>query len=43
MRGDRRRAGQVRFDDAAQVMVEAGLVDVDYVAAQLGTPFASPE
>lgn len=43
MRGDRRRAGQVRFDDPAQVMVEAGLVDVDYVAAQLGTPFDSPE
>src|SRR5688572_6413049 len=43
MRGDRRRAGQVRFDDAAQVMVEAGLVDVDYVAAQLGTAFDSPE
>ncbi|MBC2933362.1 glycosyltransferase [Nocardioides sp. zg-1228] len=41
MRGDRRRH-QVRLDDAADVMVDSGLVDVDYVAAQLGTTFDSP-
>ncbi|HSU01143.1 MAG TPA: glycosyltransferase family A protein, partial [Nocardioides sp.] len=39
MRGERRRPSQVRFDDAAEVLVESGLVDVDYVAAQLGTTF----
>lgn len=43
MRGERRRPGQVRYDDAAQVLVEAGLVDIDYVAAQLGTAFESAE
>ncbi len=41
MRGERRRHGQVRFDDAAQVLVDSGLVDTDYVAAQLGTTFDS--
>ena len=41
MRGDRRRPGQVRLDDAAEVMVASGLVDADYVAAQLGTTFES--
>ena len=40
MRGERRV--QVRLDGAAEVMVDAGLVDVDYVAAQLGTTFDSP-
>ena len=39
MRGERRRQGQVRFDDAEEVLVDSGLVDVDYVAAQLGTSF----
>jgi GT2 family glycosyltransferase len=42
MRGERRRPSQVRLDDAAEVMVASGLVDVDYVAAQLGTTFGSP-
>ncbi|RYB95394.1 glycosyltransferase [Nocardioides oleivorans] len=41
MRGERRRVGQVKYDDAAEVLVEAGLVDVDYVGAQLGTTFES--
>lgn len=41
MRGERRRQGQVRFDDAEEVLVESGLIDVDYVAAQLGTTFDS--
>ena len=41
MRGERRRPGQVRLDDAAEVMVASGLVDADYVAAQLGTTFDS--
>ena len=41
MRGERRRPGQVRLDDAADVMVASGLVDADYVAAQLGTTFGS--
>ena len=41
MRGERRRPGQVRLDDAAEVMVASGLVDADYVAAQLGTTFES--
>src|SRR5690242_17986809 len=41
MRGERRRQGQVRLDDAAEVMVASGLVDADYVAAQLGTTFES--
>ena len=41
MRGERRRQGQVRFDDAEEVLVDSGLVDVDYVAAQLGTTFDS--
>lgn len=39
MRADRR--SQVRLDDPAQVMVDAGLVDTDYVAAQLGVAFDS--
>ncbi|GAA1921520.1 glycosyltransferase [Nocardioides hwasunensis] len=43
MRGERRRQAQVRYDDAAEVLVDAGLVDVDYVAAQLGTTFASAQ
>jgi hypothetical protein len=41
MRAERRRQVQVRFDDAEEVLVEAGLVDADYVAAQLGTAFES--
>ena len=41
MRGER-RAQAVRLDDPAEVMVDAGLVDVDYVAAQLGTSYDSP-
>jgi GT2 family glycosyltransferase len=41
MRGERRRPGQVKYDDAVEVLVEAGLVDVDYVGAQLGTCFDS--
>lgn len=41
MRGERRRQGHVRFDDAAQVLVDSGLVDADYVGAQLGTTFDS--
>ena len=39
MRGERRR--QVKLDDPAQVLVDAGLVDLDYVAAQLGETFSS--
>ena len=39
MRGERRRPGQVRLDDAEEVLVASGLVDADYVAAQLGTTF----
>jgi hypothetical protein len=39
MRGERRH--QVRLDDAAEVLVDSGLVDADYVAAQLGTSFDS--
>ncbi|WP_231263292.1 glycosyltransferase family protein [Nocardioides alpinus] len=31
----------MRFDDVEEVLVEAGLVDADYVAAQLGTGFDS--
>lgn len=41
MRGEPRRQGQVRFDDAAQVLVESGLIDAAYVGAQLGTTFGS--
>ena len=41
MRGERRRPVQVRFDDAEEVLVESGLIDVDFVAAQLGTTFDS--
>lgn len=41
MRGERRRPAQVRLDDPADVLVESGLVDADYVAAQLGTTFDS--
>src|SRR6478609_1218906 len=41
MRGERRRPVQVKLDDAAEVMVSSGLVDADYVAAQLGTTFDS--
>ncbi|NPD03119.1 glycosyltransferase [Nocardioides sp. zg-1308] len=39
MRGERRH--QVRLDDATEVLVASGLVDTDYVAAQLGTTFAT--
>ena len=39
MRGERRQ--QVRFVDAAEVLVDSGLVDPDFVAAQLGTTFDS--
>ena len=39
MRAERRRQGQVRLDDAEEVLVASGLVDADYVAAQLGTSF----
>jgi GT2 family glycosyltransferase len=39
MRGERRQ--QVRLDDAESVLVESGLIDVDFVAAQLGTTFAT--
>ncbi len=42
MRGERRRPGQVRLDDPVDALVESGLVDVDYVAAQLGRGFTSP-
>ncbi len=41
MRGDLRRRRQLRFDDAAQVLVDSGLIDSAYVGAQLGTSFAS--
>ena len=41
MRGERRRPSQVRLDDAEIVLVESGLVDADYVGAQLGTTFDS--
>jgi hypothetical protein len=43
MRAERRRQGQVRFDDAAEVLVESGLVDVDFVNAQLGTAYDSAQ
>ena len=43
MRGERRRPSQVRLDDAEIVLVESGLVDADYVGAQLGTTFASAQ
>ncbi|WP_210648653.1 glycosyltransferase [Nocardioides sp. SYSU D00065] len=42
MRGERRRPGQVRLDDAAEVLVDAGLIDTDYVAAQLGRSYDTP-
>lgn len=41
MRGERRRSSQVRLDDAETVLVESGLIDADYVAAQLDTSFGS--
>ncbi len=41
MRGERRRPSQVRLDDAETVLVESGLIDADYVGAQLGTTFGS--
>lgn len=41
MRGERRRQAPVRLDDAAEVMVDSGLVDADFVGAQLGTTFES--
>ncbi len=41
MRGEPRRPGHVKFDDVEEVLVESGLVDLDYVAAQLGTSFDS--
>lgn len=40
MRAERRQ--QVRLDDAEEVLVDSGLIDADYVAAQLGTTFESP-
>ena len=43
MRGERRRPSPVRFDDAETVLVESGLIDADYVGAQLGTTFESVE
>ncbi|NYE34933.1 hypothetical protein F4692_000037 [Nocardioides cavernae] len=43
MRGERRRQGQVRLDDAAEVMVDSGLVDADYIGAQLGTTFTNDQ
>ena len=39
MRADRR--SQVKLDDPAQVLVDAGLIDTAYVAAQLGVTFDS--
>ncbi len=39
MRAERRQP--VRLDDPAQVMVDSGLIDIDFVAAQLGTGFDS--
>lgn len=39
MRAERRQ--QVRLDDAEDVLVDSGLIDADYVAAQLGTTFDS--
>ena len=41
MRGERRRPTTVRLDDPAEVLVDSGLIDADYVAAQLGTTFDS--
>ncbi len=41
MRAERRQP--VRMVDADAVMVESGLIDVDYVAAQLGTSFDSAQ
>src|SRR6478672_419142 len=41
MRGERRRQAAVRFDDPVDVLVESGLVDTDFVAAQLGRTFES--
>lgn len=43
MRGERRRPGQVRLDDAADVLVDSGLVDADYIGAQLGASFDSDQ
>ncbi len=39
MRADRR--SQVKLDDPAQVLVDSGLIDTAYVAAQLGVTFDS--
>lgn len=39
MRGERRQ--QVRLDDAEEVLVESGLIDVDYISAQLDASFDS--
>ena len=41
MSGDRHPA--LRLDDPAHVLVETGIIDVDFVAAQLGRGFDSPE
>ena len=41
MRGERRRPSQVRLDDAETVLVDSGLIDADYVGAQLDTHFDS--
>src|SRR6478672_8720787 len=41
MRGERRRQAAVRFDDPVDVLVESGLVDTDFVGAQLGRSLGS--
>ena len=41
MRGERRRPSQVKLDDAETVLVESGLIDADYVGAQLDLSFDS--
>lgn len=41
MHAERRRP--VRLDDPAQVLVDAGLIDVDFVSAQLGVRLDDPE
>ena len=41
MRGERRRPSPVRFDDAETVLVDSGLIDTDYVGAQLDMRFDS--
>ncbi len=41
MRGERRRQAGVRFDDPVEVLVDSGLVDTDFVGAQLGRSLGS--